>query len=86
MTFTKYNLYALAISIIGFFAFVLIYDELNSISPDFYYVAVVMFKRPAFWGALFLSLGVVMVLDFVAELFRKQFLYTPIEIGIEIER
>jgi magnesium-transporting ATPase (P-type) len=78
--------YMMAISIVGYFVFVLVYGELYSASPDFYGVPVVLFSRAGFWLTLILVLGMVIMLDYTAEHVRKVFLSTPVDVAMEVER
>lgn len=85
-TWVAWNLYLMAVSIIGFFVFVLVYNELASASPSFFGVAVALFSRPGFWLTLMLVIGVVVLFNFTAEHFRRSYLATPIDVAMEMER
>ena len=73
-------------SIVGYFVFVLVYNELYSTSPEFFGVAVSLFARDTFWLVLCLVCGIVITVNFVAEHFRRAFLRTPVDVAMEIER
>lgn len=85
-TWCRWNWITMVISIVGYFVFVLVYNELYATSPEFYGVAVVLFSRGTFWLTLLLVCGIVLTVDFVAENIRRALFYTPVDVAMEIER
>jgi hypothetical protein len=76
----------MALSVAGYFVFVLVYGQLYASSPEFYGVAVALFSRGVFWLVLLLALGIVLLVDFTAEYVRREFLFTSVDIAMEAER
>ena len=85
-TWTTVNALLMAISIVGFFVFVLVYNAIYSASPGFFGVAVATYSRGTFWALFFLSLGICVLLDFAVEYIRREFFPTSIDVIIEHER
>ena len=85
-TWTKVNAILMAVSIVGFFVFVLVYNAIYSASPGFYGVAVATYSRGTFWLLLVLSIAICVLLDFTVEHIRKQYWSTQIDQLIDVER
>lgn len=76
----------MALSIAGFFVFVLVYCQLQNASPEFYGVAVAVYSRGVFWLVLCLSIGICVLLNFSAEWLRREFFPSNIDVTMELER
>jgi hypothetical protein len=85
-TWTKYNIAAMTISVVGYFVFVLAYSAMFTVSAEFYGVAVALFSRGTFWCVLFLALGMSTLLNYTAEYVRREFLYTVVDAAMERDR
>ena len=85
-TWCKWNGITMLVSIVGYFVFVLVYNAILSTSPEFYGVAVILFKRDTFWLCLCLVCGIVVLVDYVVEHLRRTFVPTPVDVAMEIER
>ncbi len=85
-TWTKINAFLMALSIAGFFVFIMVYSQLYGASPEFFGVAKATYGRGTFWLLFFLSLAICVLLNFTAEYIRREFFPTPIDVMVERER
>jgi hypothetical protein len=85
-SWTKVNAILMTVSIVGFFVFVLVYSQLQSVSPEYFGVAVAVYSRGVFWLLLILSIGICVMLNFAAEWARREFFPTNIDVTMELER
>jgi hypothetical protein len=82
---TRLNTIFIAISMIGWYIFILFYSNLNSVSPEFYGVTFTTLARPSYWLMIILVLGAMTLYDFSYELIRLQFFPTAIDVAREID-
>ncbi len=85
-TWTGVNTFLMAVSVVGFFVFVLVYNQLYSASPEFFGVAVALYSRGVFWLVLLLAMGICLAMNFTVEYVRREFLGTTIDSEMERER
>jgi magnesium-transporting ATPase (P-type) len=76
----------MAISMGGYYIFLLIYAQMFSFAPDFYGVAVETLARPTYWLIIILVMGIMMLVDWTVELCRRQYNPTPSDIAAELDR
>lgn len=84
LTWTYLNVIMVAISMAGYYVFILAYSQLSSVSPDFYGVAVQTLCRSSYWLTLALVLGSMVVLELTVMTLRAQFAPRPVDIAREL--
>lgn len=85
-TWTWINIFLLAISILGYYAFIIGYNYMSGYAPEFFGVATTMLTRPAAWLCLLLVLGTMLLVDMTIEHLRLQCCPNVIDVAMELDR
>ena len=84
LSWTYLNTLMVALSMLGFYAFILVYQSFSSFSPEFYGVASEALGRSSYWLTLALVLGIMVALELVLQLLVSQFAPAPVDIAREL--